>query len=64
MNSSPRIRVFPAEGFGRFGVQADAAEEFATQVRDRSKDAAVDHLALQFGKPDLDLVQPTKNKSA
>ena len=41
---------------GRVGV--DVATEFASQIGDRGKNAASDDLALDFGEPDLDLVEP------
>ena len=58
MNSPPRIGVFPAEGLGRFSVQPNVAQDLASMVGDGSEDTAIDHFALQFGKPDFDLVQP------
>ncbi len=52
------VGVFPAEGLGGFGVRVDVAAELARQVSGGGEDATSDDVALQFGKPQLDLVEP------
>ena len=52
------VRVFPPDGasVGRVGI--DVATEFASQVGNRSENAAGDDLAFDLGEPDLYLVEP------
>ena len=52
------VGVFPLDraSVGRVGV--DVAAEFSSQIRDRSEDAAGNDLALDFGEPKFDLVEP------
>ena len=49
----------PAEGSGGFVVLLDVADQFSGEVGCGSEDAASDDIALNFGKPDLDLIEPT-----
>src|SRR5258708_39454177 len=49
----------PAEGSGGFVVLLDVADQLSGQVSCRSEDPASDDIALNFGKPDLDLIKPT-----
>lgn len=46
------------KGPGVCGIGVDVAAQLASQIRDGSEDAARDHLALDSGKPEFDLVQP------
>src|SRR5260221_616637 len=48
----------PAEGRGGFVVLLDVADQLSGQVGCRSEDSASDDIALDFGKPDLDLIEP------
>src|SRR5258707_1442329 len=48
-----------AEGSGGFVVLLDVADQLSGQVSCRSEDPASDDIALDFGKPDLDLIKPT-----
>src|SRR5260370_8804321 len=48
----------PAEGSGGFVVLLDVADQLSGQVSCRSEDPASDDIALDFGKPDLDLIEP------
>src|SRR5258707_2165681 len=48
----------PAEGSGGFVVLLDVADQLSGQVSCRSEDPASDDIALDFGKPDLDLIKP------
>ena len=52
------VRVLPLDrtGAGRVGV--DVATKFTGQIGDRCEDAAGDDLALDFGEPEFDLVEP------
>jgi len=52
------VRVFPPDRPGVGGVCVDVASEFASQVGNRSEDAARDDLTFDLGEPDLDLVEP------
>lgn len=36
----------------------DVSHQLASQIRDRGEDAAGDHIALDLGEPEFDLVQP------
>jgi hypothetical protein len=40
-----------------FAVKPDVAHDLAAEIGDRGEDAAVEHLALQLGKPDLHLIE-------
>ena len=55
-----RIEVFPLHGFRPFVVLADVAHEFSLKVRDRSEHAAGDDIALDFAKPQFNLVEPRR----
>ena len=52
------ISVGPFEGFGAFVVDFDVASDFTGEVGFGSKDAAGDQIALNFGEPDFDLIEP------
>jgi hypothetical protein len=56
--SATDISVGPAEGLGRVGIGANILHEFAGKIGDRGEDAARNDVAFNFGKPDLDLIQP------
>src|SRR5258707_4049167 len=49
----------PAEGSGGFVVLLDVADQLSGEISCRSEDPASDDIALNFGKPDLDLIEPT-----
>ena len=53
------IPVSPAEGCGGFVVLPDVTDQLSGEVGCRSEDSASDDIALDFGKPDLDLIEPT-----
>ena len=48
----------PAEGSGGFVVLLDVADQLSGEISCRSEDPASDDIALDFGKPDLDLIKP------
>ena len=47
----------PFEGFGSFVVVTDVAQQFATQIGDRGKDASSDQIARDLGEPEFNLVE-------
>ena len=53
------IPISPAEGCGGFVVLPDVTDQLSGEVGCRSEDSASDDIALDFGKPDLDLIEPT-----
>src|SRR6266576_5163845 len=48
----------PAEGSGGFVVLLDVEDQLSVQISCRVEDPASDDIALDFGKPDLDLIKP------
>jgi hypothetical protein len=52
------LSIGPFERLGAFVVDFDIASDFAGEVGFRSKDAAGDQIALNFGEPDFDLIEP------
>src|SRR6266404_4593619 len=50
----------PAEGCGGFVVLLDVTDQLSEQVGRGSEDSPSDDIALNFGKPDLDLIEPTR----
>jgi len=52
------ILKFPAEGCGGFVVLLDVTDQLSGQVGGGSEDSSSDDIALNFGKPDLDLIEP------
>ena len=52
------IAVSPFERFCLLVVFADVAHDFAAEIVLRSEDSAGDQIALDFGEPDFDLVEP------
>src|SRR6266853_5099542 len=50
----------PAEGCGGFVVLLDVTDQLSGEVGRRSEDSPSDDIALDFGKPDLDLIEPTR----
>jgi hypothetical protein len=52
------IVVSPPDRFRPFVVVPDVAPDLTGQVGDRRKDAAREQVALDLGKPELDLIQP------
>ncbi len=57
-NAARGIGIFPPERLGGLLIEPDIAQDFTLQVGDRSEDAAIDDLALEFAEPALDLIQP------
>ena len=57
-NAAGGVRVFPPDRSSIGRVCVDVASEFASQVGNRSEDAARDDLTFDLGEPDLDLVEP------
>ena len=57
-NAMIDILKSPAEGSGGFVVLLDVADQLSGQINCRSEDPASDDIALDFGKPDLDLIKP------
>ena len=49
----------PAEGGSGFVVLLDIADELSGEVGCGSENSPRDDVALNFGKPDLDLIEPT-----
>ena len=58
-NAMIGILKFPAEGCGGFVVLLDVTDQLSGEVGCRSEDSPSDDIALDFGKPDLDLIEPT-----
>ena len=52
------VRVSPSEGSGSLIVGFDVAHELAAQVGNGFEDSAGNHVALDFGEPVFDLVEP------
>ena len=52
------VRVTPADRCGRLVIVADESHDLAGQILDRAKDAASYDLTLNFGKPNLYLIEP------
>jgi hypothetical protein len=52
------IGVSPLDRRGGFIVVANITQQFGAQVRQRVKNAARDHLPLNFGEPVFDLAEP------
>ena len=59
-NAMIGILKFPAEGCGGFVVLLDVTDQLSGEVGSRSEDSPSDDIALNFGKPDLDLIEPTR----
>ena len=57
-DASARVGVLHLIGLAVLLCSFDVAHELAPQIRSRGEDAAVDEVALDFGEPELDLVQP------
>ena len=58
-NAISSILKSPLEGCGGFVVLLDVANELSGQVSGGSEDSPSNDIALNFGKPDLDLIKPT-----
>src|SRR5688572_23458344 len=54
------IAITPPDGFCRLVVVPDAAPNLASDVGYRREDAAREQVAFDFGKPELDLVEPRR----
>src|SRR4029077_21144417 len=52
------VRVSPLKGSGSLIVGFDIADELAAQVGNGFEDSAGNHVALDFGEPVFDLVEP------
>jgi hypothetical protein len=57
-NSSFGVFVSPLEGESRFIVMANVAHDFAMEVGLGFEDATCNKIPLDFGEPDLDLIEP------
>ena len=57
-NAMVDILISPAEGRRGFVVLLDVADQLSGEISCRSEDPASDDIALDFGKPDLDLIKP------
>jgi hypothetical protein len=58
------ILIFPAEGCGGFVVLPNVTDQLSGEVGCRSEDSSSDNVALDFGKPDLDLIGPTGQRKS
>ena len=54
------ILISPAEGSSGFVVLADVTDQLCGKVADGSENSARDDISLNFGKPDLHLIEPTR----
>lgn len=54
------ILVSPPEGCCGFVVLLDVADELSRQIGFGSEDSSSNDMALNFGKPDFDLIEPTR----
>ena len=54
------ILVSPPEGCCGFVVLLDVADELSGQVSFGSEDSSSNDMALNFGKPDFDLIEPAR----
>jgi hypothetical protein len=52
------VRVSPSKGSGSLIVGFDVTQEFAAQVGHGFEDSTGNHVALDFGEPVFDLVEP------
>ena len=57
-NTTVGVPIGPLEGFGSFVMGLDIASDFASKVRSGSEDAAGEQIALNFGEPDFELIEP------
>jgi hypothetical protein len=54
------ILVSPPEGCCGFVVLLDVADELSRQIGFGSEDSSSNDMALNFGKPDFDLIEPAR----
>ena len=59
-NSMVNILISPVEGCGGLVVLLDVTKELSRQVRFGGEDSSSNDSTLNFGKPDFDLVEPTR----
>ena len=59
-NAMVNILISPVEGCGGFVVLLDVTKELSRQVSFGGEDSSSDDSALNFGKPDFDLIEPTR----
>ena len=59
-NTVVDILISPAEGCGGFVVLLDVTDQLSREVGFGSEDSSSNDLALNFGKPDFDLIEPTR----
>ena len=52
------VKVAPLYGLGRLVVMANVLHELSSQVGQRRKHAAGNHVALDLAEPEFDLVEP------
>jgi hypothetical protein len=60
LDSAADLCVGPSKRFGRFAVEANVFHQLAGEIGDGSEDATIDHVALDFGEPDLNLIEPRR----
>ncbi len=53
-----RIAIGPLDRLGASVVATDVATDLASEIWNRGEDAPGDEVPLDFGEPDLDLVEP------
>jgi hypothetical protein len=58
VNAPFSFGVSPLKRFRLFVVATDVADELPIAIFDRDEDAASDDIPLDFGKPDLNLIEP------
>lgn len=58
LNTIGSILVGPFDRRGDAIVEANVTHDFVVQIFDGSKDAAGNEVSLNFGEPDLNLVEP------
>jgi hypothetical protein len=54
------LSIGPFERLGAFVVDFDIASDFVGEVGFGREDATGDQIALNFGEPDFDLIEPGK----
>ena len=54
------VTIGPLERFVVGIVSTDVAHNFAFEIVSRREDAASDQIALNFGEPDFDLIEPRR----
>src|SRR5579872_362944 len=55
-----RVGISPADRACAIGVSTNVFHKLAAKIGHGSEDTASNHIALDLGKPDLDLIQPRR----